>query len=72
MKLPGEALSEFRIEPTEKGGRSRLRQTAMFLPRGLFGLAYSYAVVPLQHIVFRGMLRGIVREARRLATAPRT
>ena len=58
MKLPGEALLELEIEEIEPG-RCRLRQTARFLPRGLAGLAYWYAVLPLHGVVFRGMLRGI-------------
>ena len=66
MKLPGEAMLEFQIE--EKGsGECTLRQTALFQPRGLFGLLYWYSVVPLHHIVFRGMLRGIKREALQIA-----
>lgn len=65
MKLPGEALLCFEIEPGG-GGRSRLVQTARFLPRGLLGLAYWYAVLPLHGIVFRGMLDGIRREAERI------
>jgi hypothetical protein len=67
MKLPGEALLSFEIEPD--GENSRLIQTARFLPRGLLGLAYWYAVLPLHGIVFRGMLRGIEREALRAAAA---
>ena len=64
MKLPGEALLEFDIEPTaDDSGRTRLVQTARFLPRGLAGLAYWYAVLPLHGIVFRGMLGGIERAA---------
>jgi Protein of unknown function (DUF2867) len=74
MKLPGEALLCFEIEPAggtgdeagEDNGRSRLVQTARFLPRGLLGLAYWYAVKPFHGIVFRGMLKGIRREAERL------
>ena len=58
MKLPGEALLEFVVEPSGKG-RSVLRQSALFQPRGLFGLAYWYAVAPFHHVVFRGMLEGI-------------
>ena len=39
MKVPGEALLEFTIEPLPgEGSRSRLVQTARFLPRGLLGL----------------------------------
>jgi uncharacterized protein YbjT (DUF2867 family) len=62
MKLPGEALLQFEIEPRGEG-QCLLRQTALFEPRGLFGLLYWYAVVPLHHVVFSGMLRGIEREA---------
>jgi uncharacterized protein YbjT (DUF2867 family) len=67
MKLPGEAMLEFEIEP-HGAGECTLRQTALFQPRGLFGLLYWYAVVPLHHIVFRGMLQGIQREAARIAS----
>ncbi len=69
MKLPGEALLEFRIEACGES-QCALQQTALFRPRGLFGLIYWYAVVPLHHIVFRGMLLGIEREARRIAAEP--
>ena len=71
MKLPGEALLEFRIEP-HGTDQCTLQQTALFQPRGLFGLLYWYAVVPLHHVVFRGMLRGIQREALQIASVPRT
>jgi hypothetical protein len=64
MKLPGEALLEFELEPAaNESSCTRLIQTARFKPKGLFGLAYWYAVLPLHGIVFRGMLRGIRQEA---------
>jgi uncharacterized protein YbjT (DUF2867 family) len=66
MKLPGEALLEFRIT-AEGANRCALQQLALFQPRGLFGLLYWYAVAPLHHIVFRGMVLGIQREALQLA-----
>ncbi len=66
MKLPGEAMLEFRIQP-EGERRSVLCQTALFQPRGLLGLLYWYAVLPLHHLVFAGMLRSIRREAVELA-----
>lgn len=66
MKLPGEALLEFRIEPLP-GGHCTLHQVALFQPRGLFALIYWYAVAPLHGIVFRGMLLGIQREALQIA-----
>lgn len=62
MKLPGQALLAFELEPLGEQ-RTRLVQTARFLPRGLAGLAYWYAVLPFHGIVFRGMLGGIQRES---------
>jgi hypothetical protein len=67
MKLPGVATLTFHIEPGANGAGSRLIQTARFKPKGLFGLAYWYAVVPLHGIVFTGMLRGVKRSAESLA-----
>ena len=66
MKVPGEALLEFRTEALGDG-RTRLVQTARFIPKGLFGLLYWYAVMPLHGYVFRGMLTGIRDEAERAA-----
>ena len=67
MKLPGEALLEFTIEPLPgEASRCRLVQTARFLPRGLLGLAYWYGMMPLHGIVFGRMLRGIRRVAEAL------
>jgi uncharacterized protein YbjT (DUF2867 family)/uncharacterized protein YndB with AHSA1/START domain len=62
MKLPGEAELEFRLEPGAPGG-TRLHQTARFMPRGLPGLAYWYAVLPVHNFVFARMLAGIQRAA---------
>lgn len=67
MKLPGEALLSFEISPAADG--CCLTQTARFLPRGLAGLLYWYAVLPLHGLVFAGMLNGIRREAARLRHA---
>lgn len=70
MKLPGEALIEFRIDSAPGNARCTLRQRALFRPRGLFGLLYWCAVAPFHHIVFAGMLRGIRREALKIASIP--
>jgi uncharacterized protein YbjT (DUF2867 family) len=59
MKLPGRAWLQFEVEPDGEG--SLVRQTALFDPLGLVGLAYWYALYPLHQLVFAGMLRGIVR-----------
>ena len=82
MKLPGEAVLEFAIEPrdarsgplppdaADRAPRSRLTQTARFRPRGLAGRLYWYAVLPFHGIVFRQMLHGIRFAAERLAVTP--
>jgi uncharacterized protein YbjT (DUF2867 family) len=62
MRLPGEAWLEFEVAP-EGGGRTSIRQTAVFEPQGLPGLAYWYALLPLHALVFRGMLRAIASQA---------
>jgi uncharacterized protein YbjT (DUF2867 family) len=69
MKLPGAAWLEFHIKSIG-GSASRLQQVARFLPRGLFGILYWHAVAPFHNIVFRGMLKGIERQALRLAQDP--
>jgi uncharacterized protein YbjT (DUF2867 family) len=69
MKLPGEAQLDFTIEAIDAHAQPplhRLVMTARFRPRGLFGLLYWYAVVPLHELVFGGMLRGIQKTAEAL------
>jgi uncharacterized protein YbjT (DUF2867 family) len=63
MKVPGRAWLEFETEPTASG--SRVRQTAIFEPAGLAGLAYWYLLYPVHAWIFRGMLRQIVKRAER-------
>lgn len=55
MKMPGEAWLEFEIN--EKG---ILQQTATFRPKGLWGRAYWYSVLPFHYFIFGGMIRNIV------------
>jgi hypothetical protein len=70
MKLPGEAMLEFEIQPIEgKTDACKLVRTARFKPRGLSGLAYWYAVLPLHGVVFKGMLKGIRQAAEDMASA---
>jgi hypothetical protein len=61
MRLPGIATLAVRVEP--HGDGSTLGLTARFKPRGLLGILYWYAVLPLHGIVFTGMLRGLKRAA---------
>jgi len=59
MKLPGKAWLEFRVNPVEGG--TRLRQRAVFQPRGLAGHAYWRAISPFHGVVFGGMVRNLAR-----------
>ncbi|MDK9706465.1 MAG: SDR family oxidoreductase [Desulforhopalus sp.] len=54
MKLPGEAWLEFDIK------EDCLVQTAHFLPKGLIGRAYWYAVMPFHNLVFDDLARSVV------------
>lgn len=64
MNLPGVATLTFDVEPADAHpDETRLVMTARFRPRGLLGIAYWYSVLPLHGIVFRGMLKGLVRTA---------
>ena len=60
MKLPGEAILEFSLAATADD-KTELRQVARFLPRGLGGILYWYALEPFHHWVYRGMLKAIAR-----------
>ncbi|NJC73355.1 SDR family oxidoreductase [Planosporangium thailandense] len=77
MRLPGRAWLEMRVCP-ERGARrdsdrgdvgeaerSRYRQRAVFLPKGLAGHAYWACVWPFHALVFGGMARNIARAAER-------
>jgi len=61
MKLPGRAWLEFEV--VGDNSSSTIRQTAIFDPVGLLGLAYWYALYPVHQLVFGGMLRRIVDAA---------
>jgi len=63
MKVPGRAWLQFEV--VGEGDHSVIRQTALFEPRGVAGLAYWYALYPLHSLIFAGMLRGIAAEAER-------
>ncbi len=70
MKLPGEAVLDFSLAATADG-KTELRQTARFLPRGLGGILYWYALEPFHHWVYRGMLKAIARAVGRpILTGP--
>lgn len=58
MKMPGEALLEFRI--TGKADTStELEMQSRFLPKGLLGIVYWYVLYPFHQWIFFGMLKQI-------------
>ncbi len=63
MKLPGRAWLDFEV--AAEGTGSVIRQTAVFDPVGLWGLAYWYLAFPLHQLVFAGILAGITQSMRR-------
>jgi len=58
MKTPGNAWLQFDIKPVEDG-YTRVRQTAYFEPKGLWGLIYWYSLYPIHQFMFKGMVRGL-------------
>jgi uncharacterized protein YbjT (DUF2867 family) len=64
MKLPGEAVMEFRVHPVDNH-RTELQLLTRFLPRGLWGIAYWYALYPFHEWIFAGMLRQLARSVGR-------
>lgn len=60
MKVPGQAILDFQLIPVGED-RTKIIQTAWFVPSGLLGILYWYLVTPLHDLVFSGMLNGIVK-----------
>lgn len=81
MKLPGEAELDFQVSEhntvtqphssttSTASDKTKIIMTARFRPRGLLGLAYWYAVLPLHGLVFPVMLRGISKAVKSNAPA---
>ncbi len=61
MRLPGRAWLDFRI--TLENGKTVLYQSAIFDPKGLFGLIYWYGLLPFHKIIFSGLLNSIMQRA---------
>ncbi len=69
MKMPGDGWLELRAAVGDDGG-TVYRQRAIFLPRGLPGQLYWWAISPFHAAVFGGMLRNIVRTAEATQVSP--
>ena len=55
---PGDALLEFVITP-EGQDKVELKMVSRFLPRGLAGMLFWYALLPTHRWLFEGMLRAV-------------
>lgn len=62
MKVPGRAWLQFESK-LQPGGQTVLQQTALFAPKGLFGLLYWYILYPLHALIFSGMVRRLAAQA---------
>ncbi|MDA0798987.1 MAG: SDR family oxidoreductase [Chloroflexi bacterium] len=58
MKLPGVAWLEFTASPCEAGA-TLLTQSSYFSPKGLSGVLYWQALLPIHRIVFNGLIRRV-------------
>jgi uncharacterized protein YbjT (DUF2867 family) len=61
MRVPGEAWLQWEV--VKEGPGCRLVQTAMFVPRGLFGAMYWYALYPLHARIFSDLASAIAADA---------
>jgi uncharacterized protein YbjT (DUF2867 family) len=62
MKLPGRAWLDFELVTEDK--KRFIQQTIIFDPLGLLGLLYWYLLVPIHWVLFKGMLRNIIRRGK--------
>jgi hypothetical protein len=62
MKLPGRAWLEFLLSP-QPSGRTLVRCSAWFEPRGLLGELYWWALYPIHVLIFKGMVQALCRKA---------
>jgi hypothetical protein len=61
MKMPGDAWLSFQAQDLGEG--SVLRQRAVFVPHGLAGRVYWWAMKPFHFLIFRRMAAQIVLAA---------
>ena len=62
MRVPGRAWLQWEVQRRE--GRTLLRQTASFEPRGLPGTLYWWSLVPAHGLIFPALLRTLERRGR--------
>jgi len=62
MRMFGPGWLEFEAQP-QPDGRTRLLQTAFYVPRGFMGHVYWYSLVPFHAFIFSGLIDQIVMHA---------
>jgi uncharacterized protein YbjT (DUF2867 family) len=74
MKVPGHAWLQWETVP--EGSGTRLVQTALFAPTGLWGMLYWYSLYPVHKVIFSDLINAVARDAvymdDRRSTAPAT
>jgi uncharacterized protein YndB with AHSA1/START domain len=63
MKVPGEAIAQFEITPAGPEA-CELTILSRFMPSGVAGIMYWFALLPLHNIIFHHMLKNIARSTR--------
>jgi uncharacterized protein YbjT (DUF2867 family) len=58
-KVPGELWLEFVVEGNRE--HSLIRETITFKPQGRWGTIYFYCLYPFHSLVFKGLLKGVVK-----------
>ncbi|MFX0114342.1 MAG: DUF2867 domain-containing protein [Candidatus Hodarchaeota archaeon] len=67
----GYGILRFRLRQLGKY-KTELHQIARFVPKGLGGISYWLALLPIHQLVFKGMLRGIAKNAnKRVISGPK-
>ena len=62
MKVPGSAILEFKLNVID-GNTNEFVTTARYHPSGTIGLLYWYILLPVHSVLFKGMARGILKNA---------
>jgi hypothetical protein len=61
MKVPGQAWLQWEV--IQEGSGTKLVQTAMFAPRGFWGVLYWYCLYPLHTVIFSDLASAIAKDA---------
>jgi uncharacterized protein YbjT (DUF2867 family) len=64
MKLPGEALADFRLN-SSGSGETELILLSRFLPKGIGGIIYWFTFLPFHEFIFFGMLKNIAKASKK-------